>query len=168
MNEPDLTAARGAYTAAIAEAGTARAAFAALHDFAASLVPARLFTISLIDAPAGIAWRAYSSDPAAYPVSGTKPITRDGWFRVVHDQRQIYVENDLANDLEHFSDFDLINALGCQAAMNLPVVLSGDVVGTVNLLDTRGSYPESAVDLVRRELPIPAMLALSVAARMSE
>lgn len=167
MNETDLTVARAAFAAAIAEAKTAEAAFAALHVFAQSLVPARLFTVSLMDTAAAVSRRAYTSDPVAYPVSGTKPIVQDGWYEMVHGKRQIYVQNDLANDLEHFTDFDLINALGCQAAMNLPVILAGEVTGSVNILDVRNSYPESTVDLVRRELPVPAMLALALAGRLA-
>lgn len=167
MNEPGLTAARATFATAIAEAKTAEAAFAALHAFTASLVPARLFTVSLIDTDAGLSRRAYTSDRIAYPVSGTKPIVDDGWYKLVHDEQQIYVQNDLANDLEHFTDFDLINALGCQAALNIPVVIAGTVVSTINILDAKGSYPASAVDLVRRELPVPAMLAFALAERLA-
>lgn len=165
MNESGLNAARAAFATAIASASTAEAAFAALHVFAANLAPARLFTISLIDADAALSRRAYTSDPAAYPVSGTKPIVDDGWYKLVHHERQTYVQNDLAQDLEHFTDFDLINRLGCQAAINMPVVLGDEVIGTVNMLDVRGSYPQDAVDMIRRELPVPAMLALALAAK---
>lgn len=168
MNEPGLNAARAAFAAAIAEARSAEAAFAALHAFTASLVPARLFTVTLADPAAGVVRRAYTSDPVAYPVSGTKPIVHDGWYEQVHVGRQIYVQNDLSTDLEHFTDFDLISRLGCQAAMNAPVVLGGEVIGTINILDAKGSYPEDAVALVRREVPIPAMLALAIARKLAE
>lgn len=167
MTEPGLIAARAAFATAIAEAKTPEAAFAALHAFTARLVPARLFTVSLIDVAAAVSRRAYTSDPVAYPVSGTKPIVDDGWYEMVHAKRQIYVQNDLANDLEHFTDFELINSLGCQAAMNMPVVLAGEVVGSVNILDARGSYTEAAVDIVRRELPVPAMLVFALAGSLA-
>ena len=50
-----------------------------LHADCAAL-GTRLFTVTTQDLPAGLARRAYSSMPDAYPVSGTKPLTRDGWY----------------------------------------------------------------------------------------
>lgn len=166
MTQSDLTAARGIFAQAIAAATTADAAYAALHGFVAALAPARLFTITLTDMAAGVARRAFSSDAVAYPVSGTKPINHDGWFNVIHIERRIYVENDLARDLEHFSDYDLIKSLGCEAAMNVPVILADDLVGTVNILDAKDSYDEAVVARVTQELQIPAMLAFAVAQRL--
>lgn len=162
----DLAAARGTFARAITAATTADAAYAALHAFVAALAPARLFTITLTDMAAGLARRAYSSDAVAYPVSGTKPINHDGWFNVIHVERRIYVENDLARDLEHFSDYDLIKSLGCEAAMNVPVILADELVGTVNILDAKDSYGEAVVARVTQELQIPAMLAFALAARL--
>ncbi|GEM_PF-257240 len=166
MTQSDLTAARGIFAQAIAAATTADAAYAALHGFVAALAPARLFTITLTDMAAGVARRAFSSDAVAYPVSGTKPINHDGWFNVIHIERRIYVENDLARDLEHFSDYDLIKSLGCEAAMNVPVILADDLVGTVNILDAKDSYDAAVVARVTQELQIPAMLAFAVAQRL--
>ena len=52
-------------------------AFARLHAACAAL-GTRLFTITIDDEPRGICWRAYTSHPVEYPLSGTKPLTRDG------------------------------------------------------------------------------------------
>ncbi|MCC7321557.1 MAG: GAF domain-containing protein [Rubellimicrobium sp.] len=160
-----LDSARAAYAAAIADAVTAEAALGALHDLARAVCPARLFTVTLTDLAAGVARRAYSSDPVAYPVSGTKPIGNDRWFERIHIERQTYVNNDIATDKEHFGDYDLIVSLGCEAAANLPVVIHGELVGTVNILDARDSYPPATVARIEAELRVPAMLSLLVATR---
>lgn len=164
MTDP-LAAARGRFADALAEATTAEAALAALHELTRALGPARLFTVTLSDMAAGLARRAYSSDAAAYPVSGTKPINRDGFFHRVHVERQTYVNNDITTDREHFTDHELIAALGCGAALNMPVVLGGMVRGTVNILDATDSYPPEVVARIEDGLRIPAMLAFAVALR---
>jgi hypothetical protein len=147
----------------IAAAHTPEEGFAALMDLARALVPARLFTVTLIDMEAGVARRAFTSDAVAYPVSGTKPLTRDGFFQTIHEERRTYVENDIANDREHFTDHELIASLGCEAALNLPVVLRGDLAATVNILDARNSYPPEAVARLEAGLRVPAMLAVALA-----
>lgn len=154
-----------AFADAIARAATPEAAFAALHDLARGLGPARLFTVTLSDMEAGLARRAYTSDAAHYPVSGTKPINRDGYFEQTQIARKTYVNNDITTDREHFTDHELIASLGCGAALNLPVVLGGAVLGTVNVLDARDSYPPEVVARIEAGLRLPAMLAFAVAMR---
>jgi hypothetical protein len=42
-----------------------------------------------------------------------------------------------------FFDHELILSLGCESAMNVPVVYNGRLLGTVNLLDAAGHYKET-------------------------
>jgi hypothetical protein len=110
----------------------------------------RLFTITVVDREAGLARRAYSSHPVDYPVTGTKPIGDDGWSRQVLGQGQSFVANTTSEFAIYFGDHALINALGCQSAMNIPVQREGVVAGTVNLLDVEGHFtPERAAELER-------------------
>lgn len=110
----------------------------------------RLFTITVVDREAGLARRAYSSHPVDYPVTGTKPIGDDGWSRQVLGQGQSFVANTTPEFAIYFGDHALINALGCQSAMNIPVQREGVVAGTVNLLDVEGHFtPERAAELER-------------------
>lgn len=110
----------------------------------------RLFTITVVDREAGLARRAYSSHPVDYPVTGTKPIGDDGWSRQVLGQGQSFVANTTPDFAIYFGDHALINALGCQSAMNIPVQREGVVAGTVNLLDVEGHFtPERAAELER-------------------
>lgn len=151
------------FAEAAGRATTAEAGFAALHELARALGPARLFTVTFSDLDAGLARRAYTSDAVHYPVSGTKPINPDAYFQQTQIARKTYVNNDIATDTEHFTDHELIERLGCGAAFNMPVVLGDVVRGTVNILDARGSYPPETVARMEAGLRIPAMLAFALA-----
>jgi hypothetical protein len=105
-----------------------------LHQACAHL-GTRLFTITLLDTAAGLARRAYSSDAVAYPVSGTKPLTRDGWYAACITGRRVFVANTVPEFALYFTDHALITSLGLASCINIPVFEgSGPVLGTVNLL----------------------------------
>jgi hypothetical protein len=113
-----------------------------LHQACAHL-GTRLFTITLLDTAAGLARRAYSSDPVAYPVSGTKPLTEDGWYAACITGRSVFVANTVPEFALYFTDHALITSLGLGSCINIPVYdgrgpdlgpVLGPVLGTVNLL----------------------------------
>jgi hypothetical protein len=116
-----------------------------------------------VDMEAEVARRAYTSDPENYPTSGTKPIRYDSWFDIVHKQRQYFVANTIADIAKVFPDYGLINSLGCQSVVNMPVVIGGELVGTVNMLDVDGYYTPERVRVVREVIAVPAKLAAMVA-----
>lgn len=122
--------------------------FAALHRAARDACGARLFTVTVLDRMAGLARRAYSSHPAEYPVTGTKPMGDSAWTKMVVGRGETFVANDTAGFAPHFPDHALINALGCEAAMNIPVTEDGRVVGTVNILDRAGHFDPDRVDIL--------------------
>lgn len=108
-------------------------AYARLHTACAAL-GTRLFTITTQDEAAGLTRRAYSSDPVAYPVSGTKPLTRDGWYEACVTARATFVANTTPEFARYFFDHALITSLGLGSCVNIPVVDQNHVLGTVNLL----------------------------------
>lgn len=128
---------------------TPDAVFAALHQAAQECAGARLFTVTVLDRAAGLARRAYTSHPDDYPTSGTKPLRADAWSGHVVRDGHSFVANATPEFAIYFSDHALINSLGCEAAMNIPVADdSGLVVGTVNILDVAGHFtPERAAML---------------------
>lgn len=81
-----------------------------------------------------VARRAYSSHPVEYPVSGTKPLTRDGWYDHCITGQQTFVANTTPEFARYFFDHALITSLGLGSCINIPVVQEGAVLGTVNLL----------------------------------
>lgn len=108
-------------------------AFDTLHAACAAL-GTRLFTVTTQDEAAGLARRAYTSHPVEYPVSGTKPLTRDGWYDHCITGQQVFVANTTPEFARYFFDHALISALGLGSCINIPVVEGGRVLGTVNLL----------------------------------
>jgi hypothetical protein len=106
---------------------------------------ARIFTLTAVDLQAGLARRVWTNQAAAYPVTGTKPVHRDGWFETCIVARQVFVANRPECYSAYFPDSDLIASLGCGSVVNLPVVDGGEVRGTVNLLDPAGSFPPDRV-----------------------
>lgn len=122
--------------------------FATLHRAVSDAVSIKLFTVTALDRQAGLARRVYTSHPAEYPVTGTKPMTTDDWSRHVIEGKQTFVANRTADFAPYFSDHALINSLGCQSAVNIPVIDTGLVVATVNLLDVENHFtPDRVVTL---------------------
>jgi hypothetical protein len=122
------------------------AVFAALHAAAQESCGARLFTVTVLDRAAGLARRAYTSHPDEYPTSGTKPMRADAWSGQVIRDGKSFVANSTPEFAIYFSDHALINALGCESALNMPVADDdGWVVGTVNILDAAGHFTPERV-----------------------
>ena len=151
------------FDAAIANAEGADEAFAALQALTEQTVGVKLFTFMNVDMQAEVARRAYTSDPENYPTSGTKPIRYDSWFDIVHKERRYFVANTITDIAKVFPDYELIDSLGCQSVVNMPVVLGGELVGTVNMLDVEGYYTPERVADIREVLAVPAKLAALVA-----
>ncbi len=126
-----------------------QAVYAELHGTMDRAEGVKLFTISALDHKAGLARRAYSSDPAAYPVTGTKPMVPDGWSALVLDRGETFVANTTAEFSPYFPDHALINSLGCHSAVNIPVMHNGHVFGTVNLLDVENHFPADRVERLK-------------------
>ena len=159
----DHSQAIAAFDAAIAEAKGADDAFKALQTLTEASVGAKLFTYMTVDMQAELARRAYSSDPVNYPASGTKPLRYDSWFDIVHKQRQYFVANSIDDIAKVFPDYELIDSLGCQSVVNMPVVIDGELIGTVNMLHEAGYYTPERVQMIRDVIAVPAKLAALVA-----
>lgn len=144
----------------LAAAKTESEVFEALYRFSDTLLPVRLWTVMTVDLDAGIARRAYSNMPEAYPTSGTKPITPNAWFDIVHGRRETFVANTLTEIAAVFPDYDLIGSLGCGSVMNLPVFDNGTLLGTVNLLDAEGHFTPERVRYARDKLEVPSLEAM--------
>ena len=147
---------------AVSSATDQEQVFAALCDLTRASVGAKLFTLTTIDTDAGLARRAYSSDPVSYPVSGTKPIQRTDWFASVHDRHETFVANTLDEIAEVFPDHALIGRLGCQSVVNLPVPVAGKVAATVNILHEEHYFTDDRVERIERELRLPALVSVSL------
>jgi GAF domain len=113
--------------------------YARLHADCAAL-GTRLFTVTVQDNARDLAARVYTSHPVEYPVSGTKPLTRDGWYDHCITGQQTFVANTPPEFARYFFDHALITSLGLGSCVNIPVVQAGQVLGTVNLLAEAGHF----------------------------
>ncbi len=120
-------------------------AYDSLCELARQLVGHKLFTLMALDRDSGEAARIYSNMPEAYPVSGKKPIEASSWTEQVIDRHQTFVANDIEGIAEVFGDFELIGSLGCESVINIPVVVAGIAVGTINCLAEAGHYTPDSV-----------------------
>lgn len=148
---------------AVSQARDSASAWQALCELSRAVVGHRLFTVMTVDMTAGLARRAFSDHPVEYPVSGTKPIHRDAWFDIVHGQKRCFVANTIEDIAAVFPDHELIASLGCGSVLNLPVVLRGDLVATINILDEPHHYTPQRVVEAEAQLGTPAMLCCALA-----
>lgn len=164
MNRQEFAADLAAFDSAIANDARPDAPWIALEAFARKLIGAKLFTTMTVDMKNEVARRAYTSDPVSYPSSGTKPIRYDNWFDIVHKERKSFVANTIEDIAKVFPDHELINSLGCQSVVNIPVEVGGELLGTVNCLDVAHHYTPERVAAAEL-LKMPARLAFLAAAR---
>ena len=129
----------------VADATTVDDVFAAVARAANDVVGCQLLTILTLDVDTLEVQRLYSSNPSAYPPGGKKPMRNTAWGRQVLELGQPFIGVDAAAIRENFADHELIISLGLEAIVNLPVRWQGQVLGTINLLNTAGYYDASSV-----------------------
>lgn len=149
-----------AYLAALAEPDQPKSAFAALQRITEETVGTKLFTIMTHDAASGMSRRIYSSNEAAYPTGGYKPLRSTLFSRTTLDERKPFSALTIEGIAEVFADHELIRSLGCESCCNIPVVIADKVAGTLNLLDLKGYYDAPKVDaaMALRPYAVPAFL----------
>lgn len=159
-SEAILAALRG-FGRKLGERTGSNAPWQALQSLAMDVVGCRLFTITAVDTEAAVARRLYTNMPDAYPVAGTKPMQASPWSDHVILARKPFVMNTHEEIASQFFDHELIRSLGCGSCVNMPVVLGGVVVGTMNLLDVEHHFTPERVVLFDH-LQLPALAAFAV------
>ncbi|HEY6981590.1 GAF domain-containing protein [Reyranella sp.] len=141
--------------AALKQPGPPDNLFSTVDRALAETVGHKLFTLLYVAPNGKRVKRMYTNRPGEYPVGGYKEITDSPWHRQVIQGRRAWVGYDAKDIAWAFFDHELIVSLGCESAMNVPVIYAGRVLGTLNLLDAAGHYKES--DVARIE-PFAALL----------
>ena len=129
--------------AALKQPGPPETFFKAVDKALAEVVGHKLFTLLYVAPDGKRVKRLYTNMPKEYPVGGYKPVTESDWHKLVIGKRQAWVGYDYDDVKWAFFDHELIRSLGCESAINQPVVYAGRVLGTMNLLDAKGHYKES-------------------------
>ncbi|CZT36489.1 GAF domain-containing protein [Rhizobium sp. 9140] len=162
MTTTDYTA----FVAALAGEGQPMAAYAALEALTQALVGVKLFTIMTSDTTTRVAERVYSNMPEQYPVFGTKPYNETHWSDITLTRQQTFVANTIEEIAEVFGDYELIDSLGCQSVINVPIVVGGTVIGTINCLHETGFYtPERVAAAEALKLPGAVCMLLAASGR---
>lgn len=134
------------FVAAVAEAGNQPdKAYAALEALVRETVGVKLFTIMTSDTKERLSERTYSNMPQVYPVSGTKPYNETHWSEITLNQKSTFVANTIEEIAAVFDDHELIRSLGCESVINVPIIVDGEVIGTLNCLHEKGFYTEERV-----------------------
>lgn len=156
-----MTSALRAFETTLATYREPQALGQAVHELADALVGSKLTTMTVFNHEKDYVRRVYSSNVTAYPVMGTKPMVRDAAFLAMQAERKVYSANSIEAMRPDFPDLDLIVSLGCGCAINMPVAVGGELIGTLNLLAEEGRYtPERLAAL--DQLIVPASIAFLV------
>ncbi|MDG2260659.1 MAG: GAF domain-containing protein [Paracoccaceae bacterium] len=130
---------------ALAAKGQPDQTFEALAQLVQDTIGVKLFTTMVIDRDRNVARRNFTNMPDAYPVSGEKPRHKNRWTDIVEDQHKTFVANSIEEIADVFPDYELIQSLGCESCINVPVTIDGQVIGTLNCLHEAGHYTPERV-----------------------
>ena len=112
-----------------------------LNDF----IGHKLFTILKFDKINSKLERIYTSNPRVYPLQGKKDVIRNFWQVQVLEMGVEFIGYNSQDIKNSFSDFDLIEKLGCRSVMIIPVKLGDNIMGSVNLLHKEPLYSNNYV-----------------------
>ena len=130
---------------AMASTDQPMATFKALEALVNDTIGVKLFTLMEVDHARGVARRNYSNMPEAYATSGEKPIENNVWTQMVQGRQETFVANSIEEIAAVFPDHELIKSLGCESCMNVPIVVNGTVIGTMNCLHDAGHFTPERV-----------------------
>lgn len=119
--------------------------YKALEQLVDQTIGVKLFTLMEIDDHKGVARRTYTNMPDAYPTSGEKPIEDNSWTAQVKGRHETFVANSIDEIADVFGDYELIQSLGCESCLNVPIVINGKIIGTLNCLHDAGHYTPERV-----------------------
>jgi GAF domain-containing protein len=89
--------------------------------------------------------RLHSSNEQAYPVGGSKPLSKITASHQALDSGEVFLAATRAAVKESFFDHELIFSLGSTAILNAPIRMGGRRLGTLNFCGKEGHYGEREV-----------------------
>ncbi len=93
--------------------------------------------------------RLWSSDPAAFPVSGRKRKLPTPWTEQLLRRAEVFVGEGEGALAAVFDDHRHIASLGLRAVVNVPLLQGGRCAATLNVLSTRPQWAPHEVATVR-------------------
>jgi GAF domain len=144
-------------THAMVHAPSPQAFYQAIDASVKRLVGHRLFTLLVVVEGGAEVERIHSSDPVAYPLTGRKPMGPTPWGEHVITGKQPWHGRNLDDIRWAFPDHELIARLGCGSCINIPVIVMGRMIGTMNVLDAENAYDDAAVAMLGLFAPLLAL-----------
>ncbi len=141
----------------LAKAASPAALYHRVDGAVKSLFGHRLFTLLVVVEGGAEVERIHSSDPAAYPLTGRKPMGPTPWGAHVIDGLQPWHGRTMADIRWAFPDHALIESLGCGSCINIPVIAFGRMIGTMNVLDRENAYADSTIAALNLFAPLLAL-----------
>jgi hypothetical protein len=137
-----------------------RETFKAVEQLALATCGWRLLTILKYIEKDAVVERISSSDEAAYPLGGRKPLDKITASHGAMEHGGIFLAGTKADVKEAFFDHELIFSLGITAIMNVPIRHAGQRLGTLNFCGEEGNYHEREMQIGRvlAGLLVPALL----------
>lgn len=135
-----------AFAAELAKvSGQPEVAYKALHELTNRVIGTKLFTILSLDYDAGVMRRLYSDNLELYPVPGADPIGDTVWEQTIIGKREPLVLNSADALKAVLPEYPKLEALGCKSMLNLPIVVFGSSIGTLNMLNVEGHFTDERV-----------------------
>jgi len=89
--------------------------------------------------------RIWSSAPESYPLDAELAATDSAWHASIFGQHHYFHCPDKPALKKNISDHEVIFALGCGAALSIPVSLAGTLLGTINLLHEQHWFAQARI-----------------------
>jgi len=137
-----------------------RAGFAALRALANEAGVAKIFTVLAFDLTRRQSLRVFTSDALLYPPDVVAELVDTLWERTLLGKKQPLVLNDFAALSSLLPEAGQLRDRGCEAMLNVPVVVAGEVLGALNMLHDSGRYDAVHVEAARALVPGAAALLL--------
>ncbi|MFC0696135.1 GAF domain-containing protein [Paraburkholderia humisilvae] len=136
------------------------AVYHTVEDVMQRLIGHRLFTLLAVLPGGHRVQRFWSSNETVYPPSGRKCLDSTPWGEVVLKNKKAWLGRNAADIRWAFADHALIASLGLGSVINVPIVVRGQLLGTMNLLHRENHFTVDDVTIAARVAPylIPAFI----------
>lgn len=125
--------------------GSHPSVFATVDRSLSRLYSHRLFTILTVVNEGREVERVYSSNTEAYPLLGRKPMGPTPWGEHVIQRKMSWHGRTITDLRWAFPDFETIVSLGCGSCINIPIVVHGNILGTMNMLGSENIFSDAVV-----------------------
>lgn len=101
--------------------------------------------------------RPFTDKPAEYPLGDADVVENSPWFHHVFTKQLPFIANSNDEILAMLPEFTSAATMGYGSLLNYPVIVSGRVVGLINLMGPAGLFDPVRVAAIAAEVPLAAL-----------